>query len=125
MNKKQIEEIKAIYSQQSSQRAWSDEPHGYRTDIGYLTKRATDGETVLIPLFETRANAKRGDVLVALYARNLLPELLIEIERLRSALAGIQEIAEEALRTGEGGDYFQIEANARAALDHDEEKQFT
>ena len=80
---------------QGDQHEWADNPQGSRgnrTDIGYWTTR-DDGEKVFIPLFETRTNAKRADVLAVVYLHNnagrmfdLLRSLIAENDLLRAQL---------------------------------------
>jgi|SRR3972149_5113344 len=57
----------------------------HRTHIGYAANR-DDGTVVNVALFETNANAKRSDILMAVYSHNYLPLLLAEIHRLREEL---------------------------------------
>lgn len=71
---------------QANPNEWTDFPgngRSRRTHIGYLAN-TDDGKSVNIALFETNTNAKRADVLLAVYARNYLPRLVAELRRLTS-----------------------------------------
>lgn len=63
---------------------WTDFPgngKSYRTHIGYAVQRE-DGQTVNIAVFETNANAKRADVVGAVYALNSFAELVEQVSRI-------------------------------------------
>ncbi len=87
ITKQEIETLKQVIAQ-ANPNGWTDWPgHGKskRTHIGYLSNHI-DGGTANIALFETNTNAKRADVLLAIYARNYLAPLITEIEQLRAVL---------------------------------------
>lgn len=66
--------------------------------------------------FENWDFASEADAIEAIIAER--DKLRAEIKRLRAVRFDLRELADEELRTGEGGGVlFQVEANARAALD--------
>lgn len=80
----EIKTLKGVIAQARPDE-WTDFPgngKSQRTHIGYLMG-TTIGEAQ-VPLFETNTNAKRADVLLAIYARNYLPRLLDELIAVRS-----------------------------------------
>lgn len=103
ITKQEIETLKQVLAQ-ANPNLWTDWPgHGKskRTHIGYLSN-SMDGRTANIALFETNTNAKRADVILAIYARNYLAPLLIEIEQLRDELSALSALQDtEPLRDDE------------------------
>jgi hypothetical protein len=73
---------------------WNDSGRGFRTDIGYCMDRE-DGERVLIPLFETRTNAKRADIVFVTHARTDIPALIAEVKRLQQQIEANHAAAAE------------------------------
>ncbi len=96
ITKQEIETLKQLIAQ-ANPNGWTDWPgHGKskRTHIGYLSN-SIDGGTANIALFETNTNAKRADVLLAIYARNYLAATIIEIEQLRAELRAVLDVCIE------------------------------
>lgn len=102
ITEKEIEMLKQIEAQ-ANPNPWTDfagNGRSHRTHIGYQANTIDEGgNPVNIALFETNTNAKRADVLLAVYARNYLVPLLNELVKLRADNAILADMYDEAVRS--------------------------